>query len=231
MRCGAKAEREAESGALGPAVRRRDGRHRLGASLAILALLTGCASQVSSIPTAWYAQHRGLAPSGDRIYVCHAFGCARRTPVTLTAADVKRLAGFLAEGAKSASAERAAVARAVAWLEVRVAPVVGSKGDIGGLDLHNAGVPGQMDCLDEATNTTSYLLVLASHGLLRHHRVASPVARGFFLDGRYPHATAVLVETRSGGAYAIDSWPHSNGVRPDVIPLETWFATWPDYGG
>lgn len=196
---------------------------------AIASLAAGCAAQVSSRPTAWYAAHGGVAPSGDRVYVCHAFGCARRTAVTLTPADLKRLAATLSAGRGSPAAERAAVAKAVGWLEIRVAPVVGSARDIGGLDLQNAGVPGQMDCIDEATNTTSYLLVLEAHGLLRHHRVARPVARGFFLDGRYPHATAVLVETRSGDTYAVDSWPKGNGVPPDVMPLERWFATWPDY--
>jgi len=199
-------------------------------ALAASATLAACAAQVSSVPTAWYVAHGGLAPSGDRVYVCHAFGCARRTAVTLAPADIKRLAGFLAAGRASAAAERAAIAVAVGWLETRIAPAVGSAGDVGGLDLHNAGVPGQMDCLDEATNTTSYLLVLEAHGLLRHHRVAKPVARGFFLDGRYPHATAVVVELRSGTAYAVDSWPKGNGVRPDVMLLDKWFATWPDYG-
>jgi hypothetical protein len=207
---------------------RRSGRRlRRAVLFATLAgLLAGCAGQSSGGPGGWYAAHGGTAPAGDRIYVCHAFGCARRTAVGLGPGDVRRLRAMLA-GARTPAAERAAAARAVAWLERRVAPAVGSAGDVGGLDLWNAGRPGQMDCIDEATNTTSYLLVLAGHGLLRHHRVASPVARGFFLDGRYPHATAVLVERRSGEAYAIDSWPKANGALPDVMPLDTWFATWP----
>jgi hypothetical protein len=130
-------------------------------------------------------------------------------------------------GQASPQAERAAIARAVMWVEERVAPQVGSQDDVGGLDLQNAGVPGQMDCLDETTNTTTTLMLLADQGMLRHHSPQFPVARGFFLDGRYPHATAVLRESESGQQWAIDPWPYRNGEDVDVMPLETWFATWP----
>lgn len=163
----------------------------------------------------------------DRIYVCHAFGCTRRTPVQLTRRDLRRLRGILAKGKASAEAERGAIARAVAWSERRVAPAVGSGNDVGGLDMQNAGVPGQMDCIDEATNTTSILLVAERHGLLRHHAVTRPVSRGFFLDGKYPHATAAVIEKRTGRGYAVDSWPHRNGVAPNVMTLEAWFAETP----
>ncbi|WP_430512409.1 hypothetical protein [Pannonibacter phragmitetus] len=101
---------------------------------------------------------------------------------------------------------------------------LGTTPDIGGLDMRNAGVPGQMDCIDEASNTTSLLLYAEREGMLRHHSVVSPVARGFLLDGRYPHATAVLREMRSGQAHAIDSWVHDSGKPPVIQPLESWFA-------
>ena len=81
-----------------------------------------------------------------------------------------------------------------------------------------------MDCIDEATNTTSLLLVAQRRGMLKHHRVTTPVARGFFLDGRYPHATAVVKEKASGRAYAVDSWPKANGAKPDILDLDDWFA-------
>lgn len=124
--------------------------------------------------------------------------------------------------ARSAAAERAGIRRMIAWAERRVAPAVGSTDDVGGLDLWNAGVNGQMDCIDEATNTTSYLLVAERNGLLHHHVVSRPVARGFFLDGRYPHATATL-RADDGTAWAVDSWPRKNGALPDVMPLDAWF--------
>lgn len=185
----------------------------------------GCSGQVNGHAGSWYAAHDGVMPRGEsRIYVCHAFGCARKTPVEFTEKDLRTLRAILARGKASAREERKAIARAIAWSEKRIGPEVGSSADVGGYDLYNAGVPGQMDCIDEATNTTSVLLVAARNGYLRHHEVRVPVARGFFLDGRYPHATAVVAERPGGAAYAVDSWPKANGVPPVIMPLEAWFA-------
>ncbi len=191
--------------------------------------LTGCVSSGAS-PMGWYATQDARAPQGLSIGICHAFGCARQTQVQLTQGDVDHLAGIMAPGAASPQAERAAIKEAIMWMERRVGPVVGSQNDVGGLDLQNAGVPGQMDCLDETTNTTTTLIVLAQNNLLTHHTPAYPVARGFFLDGRYPHATAVLHETASGEDWAFDPWPYRNGANVDVMTLEEWYATWP-YAG
>ena len=168
----------------------------------------------------------GVAPRSDRIYVCHSFGCARKTAVDFSAADLKKLRQILGKGSKSSASERTAIASAVAWNERRVAPIVGSGGDEGGFDLQNSGIPGQMDCIDEASNTTSLLLVAERHGMLSHHRVLSPVARGFFLDGRYPHATAVIAENGGGREFAVDSWPMANGETPLVQDLNAWFAAY-----
>ena len=46
----------------------------------------------------------------------------------------------------------------------------------------------QMDCIDESTNSTTYLRILAGAGLLRWHRVEARVTRGFFIFG-WPHTT------------------------------------------
>ncbi|NBN62210.1 hypothetical protein [Pannonibacter tanglangensis] len=195
-------------------------------ALALCVALVGCAAQSSQPATAWYTGQDGVPPRADRIYVCHSFGCARKTPVQLTGRDLRRLGDILRAGRASPQAERAAIARAVAWMETRVAATVGSAGDRPGFDMRGAGEPGQMDCIDEATNTTSLLLLAEARGLLRHHRAGAPVARGFLVDGRYPHATAVVLET-SGDAYAVDSWPTPNGAAPVIQPLSAWFAARP----
>ena len=197
--------------------------------LLLAALLAGCVASGTNVRS-WYPTQDARAPQGMAIGICHAFGCQRQTTVQLTNADIRQLTRIMRQADRSPAAERAAVRRAVMWMEARVGPVVGSDGDVGGLDLQNAGVPGQMDCLDETTNTTTTLILLQENGLLAHHRVAYPVARGFFLDGRYPHATAVLEETASMERWAIDPWPYANGEDVDVMPLEQWYATWPSVG-
>ncbi|CAN0579675.1 unnamed protein product, partial [Ectocarpus sp. 12 AP-2014] len=147
------------------------------AALAALAL-TGCVSSGTS-PLGWYATQDARTPNGLSLGICHAFGCQRQTTVQLAESDVAVLAGIMEAGRESPQAERAAVRRAVMWMEERVGPVVGSHNDIGGLDMQNAGTPGQMDCLDETTNTTTTLILLAENGLLAHHTPSYPVARGF----------------------------------------------------
>jgi len=188
--------------------------------------LSGCVSSGTS-PMAWYATQDARTPNGLSLGICHAFGCQRQTTVRLAESDVAVLAGIMEAGRESPQAERMAVRRAVMWMEERVGPIVGSHNDIGGLDMQNAGVPGQMDCLDETTNTTTTLLLLAENGLLTHHTPSYPVARGFFLDGRYPHATAVMTETASGEDWAVDPWPYANAEDVDVMPLSDWYNTWP----
>lgn len=185
-------------------------------------ILGSCAGQSLGSADGWYNGQNGTPPREQRVYICHGFGCTYKTPVDFSARDLRHLKALLARGRSSPAAERAAVSRAVQWQEKRVAGPVGSANDTGGYDPKNSRVRGQMDCIDEASNTTSLLLVAEARGYLHHHKVGRPVARGFFLDGRYPHATATLREKRSGKVWAIDSWVRSNGKAPDVMALDAW---------
>ncbi|WP_395175714.1 hypothetical protein [Roseibium alexandrii] len=193
-------------------------------AVAALLIVTACASQSTSEATGWFGTHDGVPPKANKVYICHGFGCVYKTPVEYSRQDLARLRVILASGRASPSAERQAIAHAVAWQERRVAVTVGSEEDVGGFDIENAGVSGQMDCIDESTNTTSLLLVTQKHKMLRYHRVSAPVARGFFLDGRYPHATATVTEKKTGTVYAVDSWVNANGKRPDIMPIDHWLA-------
>ena len=87
------------------------------------------------------------------------------------------------------------------------------------------GWPGQQDCIDETTNTTTYLILLHKHGLLTWHEVGRPLYRNFwykfFMD---PHFSAHLVETDSGQSYAVDSWFLDNGQPPYVATREDWLS-------
>jgi len=190
----------------------------------LAATLAGCASQNKSVaPGDWYQARKSVKPKGARIYVCDTFGCKRRTPVQLTDGDLAALERIIRRGAASPRAERRALGKAVQWFERRVGPVVGSTRDKGGWDWDMAGKRGHMDCIDEATNTTSILLVAQREGMLRHHTVGHPASKGYFLDRRYPHATAVVVVKGTGSRYAIDSWVHDNGQPPVIMPLDAWY--------
>jgi len=164
-------------------------------------------------------------PTSRRVSVCHGFGCRMVSEVTLGGADRARLAGIMA-GAGSPAAERRAVAAATAWFDRRIAPVAGTKNHKAraGVEFTFAKSDGQFDCIDSSRNTTSLLRLLAGFKLLRHHTVGEPVARGFLVDGRMPHATAVLVEKKSGESWSIDTWVRSYGQAAEVMPLSRWEA-------
>ncbi|MGB9368645.1 MAG: hypothetical protein WCE79_21800 [Xanthobacteraceae bacterium] len=156
--------------------------------------------------------------------VCHGFGCAYRTPILLRNADkaqIKKLFGPAA--AKSADAERKALAATMAWFEKRVAAEAGTASAKARAGLGHAGDRSQFDCLDKTSNTVGVLAIVAEMGLLRHHVIDVPESRGFIIGG-LPHTTAVVRERKSGQKWAVDGWTHNNGELPDVLPLEQWRA-------
>jgi hypothetical protein len=171
-----------------------------------------------------YAELSLKRPTTASVIVCHGFGCTHRTEIGLGSGDRARLATLLAPGQASAEAERRAIATAVVWFDRRVGPHAGTTHRIARAGVMTKTGPGQMDCIDTSRNTTSLFLILDQLRLLRHHQVDGPVARGYLLDGRGLHATAVLRETRSGKKWAVDNWTRNYGERPDVMPLEQWMA-------
>jgi hypothetical protein len=185
----------------------------------LVLILAGLASTAQA--NSWFDRGHGRAPTRDQVFVCHGYTCRIVTPVRLASKELSQIAGALAAGAHDAAAEREAISDAVQAFETIVGNRVGTAHDLPGMQF-GKGADDQMDCIDEATNTTSLLLVLEKHGYLKHHSVEAPAARGFFIDGRYPHATAVLKDRSSGEKWAIDSWPRANAKPPVIMPLAEW---------
>ncbi|EJN03425.1 hypothetical protein [Phyllobacterium sp. YR531] len=152
--------------------------------------------------------------------VCHGYGCTFKTSVTLTPAERSKIASIMAGGRKSAEAERAAVRKAVQVFERRSTDVIGIR-DRPKMDFGKGREKGQMDCVDEAANTGSFLSYLQRAGQLHYHTVGNRDSRGNFVDGRYPHFTAVLRD-RTGTSWAVDSWYEPAGGPPDVMRLSEW---------
>lgn len=49
-----------------------------------------------------------------------------------------------------------------------------------------------------------------------------PEARGYVVDGRPPHATAVLTEKATGANWSIESSTVGYGQPLEIMPLERW---------
>lgn len=199
--------------------------------LAAPLLLAGCESMNWHTPGDYYSFMKVEPPKEKKLSVCHGYGCKYRTAVTFSSADLTEIGKVLKPKASqdNAAGERKRIADAVALIERKVGKIVGSDKDLGQLQLKMAGHRGQQDCVDEATNTTSYLILMQEHGLLKHHKVKKPSGRGFFLDGRWQHFSAVVEDQSAHTDWVIDSWPRDNGKLPVVLPLKRWMSDYDNY--
>lgn len=159
-----------------------------------------------------------------RFSVCSGYGCAFQSKARLSAEEWNLIRGKFS-GADDAAQEREAIAAAIALLEDMTGQKTGTHEDkarasIFGHDRY------QMDCVDEAINTSLYLDFIESGGLLKWHDVALPLRRGHFIDGGWPHNTAAIREKKSGQVYAVDSWYGKNGDPPGIVPAEIWLSGW-----
>ena len=204
---------------------------RLVRGIALLAALAvgACTHERTGPVESHYHDFRTPKPEGNTITVCHAYGCKMQTRFRFTDEDVAALRDLMQKTrrADTAAEERRAVAYAIAWMETRTGDVIGTKADRPGMDFAASGDPTQQDCVDEATNTTSYLLVLAHNGLLKHHTVGTPFAKENLLRGiaGWPHWTAILRENTNGQRWAVDSWIFANGENPAIVEAEKWYIS------
>lgn len=120
--------------------------------------------------------------------------------------------------AENASDERRQIRRAVALLETEVGAITGTWRDLAE-NVEGAGLPGQLDCISESRNTTTYLALMQGDGLLRWHRVQAREVRTRFI---FSHWSAVIEQQPDGQRYAVDSWYLDNGEPPDILPLADW---------
>ena len=161
----------------------------------------------------------GMA-SAQSFNVCHGYDCTYRTKVTLSSKEESRIRTLLQKAGRSANDERKALGMAVAIFEERGTATIGLR-DKPKMQFGKARIKGQMDCVDESINTDSFLRYLQSRGWLKHHTVVRRTTRGSFIDGRYPHWTAVIKDT-SEQSWAVDSWYEAGGGLPDIMPLQEW---------
>ena len=201
----------------------------LAAAAGGLALLAGCTHERLGPVSQHYIDFHTEAPRKNTVYVCHAYGCRMQTAFRFTDADIAQLKALMTKTRKADTPfeERRAVAYAIGWMETRTGDVIGTSADRPGMDFAGSGDPTQQDCVDEATNTTSYLLILERNGLLKHHTVGTPFSKENLLRGvaGWPHWTAVLRENANGQKWAVDSWIYANGENPAIVEAEKWYIS------
>jgi hypothetical protein len=197
-----------------------------GLAVAALAVsVAGCAYHFDGPIDDHFNKFQVRMPEGNRVFVCSAYVCRKQTPFRFEDADIDRMRDMMAAGKKSPGAEREALRQTLAWVEHRVGLVVGTAADRPADDMAGSGDPTQMDCIDVATNLSSYMIVMDRHGLLRHHTIGSvmikeDLRRGF---SGWPHFASILVEKDNGQRYAVDGWLLANGKPPEIVEIEKWY--------
>ncbi len=161
----------------------------------------------------------------QQFQICHGFGCTERTDVTLTAPEWRAVLQPFAVHAENAEQERTQIAQTVGRMEKMVQHKTGMNTD-GPEATTFERDQDQMDCIDEAINTTRTLRFIENTGLLKWNQVVDPVHRGYFVDAMWPHNSGAVQDKKTGEKYVIDSYYSATGEPAHIIPLETWINNW-----
>lgn len=161
-------------------------------------------------------------PKLEAFEICTGGGCAEIKQVAVTGDEWKVIAGIFEDASptKDAVLERKHIAEAIGALEKIVGAKTGTSTDRAGT-FDNSRYPGQLDCNDEAINSTTYMRLMYQHGLIKLHVIEDMRTRSYFLFG-WPHSTAVIHELTTGERYAVDSWFYDNGYPATIVPFASW---------
>jgi len=165
----------------------------------------------------------GIAsPAPPPFYSCTDYHCDEGMTISLTEPQWQQVrALFVTQATLTADDERRKIRAAIALLEEQVGAITGTSRDLA-KNVAGAGLPGQLDCISESRNTTTYLRLLSKDGLLHWHTVEERELRHpWILD---LHWAAVIRDKQTDQRYAVDSWFLDNGQPPYIQPLEQWLS-------
>jgi hypothetical protein len=151
-------------------------------------------------------------------FSCTDYHCDEGQTVELSPAQWQAVAALFGSNESPAS-ERRHIRAAIALLETQVGAITGTWRDLG-KNSAGAGQPGQLDCISESRNTTTYLQLLYDQGLLQWHYVEDRQVRHPLIFN--VHWSAVIRDRVSGERFAVDSWFLDNGEPPYIQPLDDW---------
>jgi hypothetical protein len=198
---------------------------RLVAALAVSA----CAQSANPLSTTYLERFAAPDPRLEDFTECHGFGCARVSHASLNKDAWRRVVAVFHPSPKNPQAERQRIAHAVALIQILVGEQTGTAAHQwthkAMLVLPSFGDMTQLDCIDEAVNTWTYMTLMERAKLFRFHRVAQLAQAGSLTDPNIRN-TAVLEEI-GGGYFAIDPSLVDVGMPPPIMRLATWLGPWP----
>ena len=163
--------------------------------------------------------------------VCKGYGCRYYLRTGISEQEWQQITQVFEKPAENAAQERELIKQAIGLFERIIGPKTDTAHDDAGAQIINFSTRDQMDCIDEAYNSSTYLFLMRKAGLIKFHSLGQPLRRGYFID-RWPHNTATIHEIdkekiiKGPGHYVVDSWFHANGVPPEIIPASLWGTGW-----
>lgn len=196
----------------------RRGRPRRYATVAVAALLVSSGGAFAET-----LQDPARTIGSPRYDVCYDFTCSTSETVTLTVRQWATVVEIFRPPAASAKEERRRIQQAVGRMEQLSGFHTPTHRDLPrnytGEDDELAGLPGQMDCIDESINTSTYLELFENHRLLTHHRALPRAYRRALFN---QHWAGQVEELATGERYVFDSWFLENGREPYVVHADDW---------
>lgn len=155
----------------------------------------------------------------NAVPVCYNFDCNIRDVIAIPESEWKMVDDWFRVPAKSAAEERDNIRQGIAWMMIIVGRHTPTHLDAPLDDLLPSDAPGQMDCIDHAINTTTYLRLLEKYGLLKWHRVLDRAYRRAVFD---QHWAGQIEEIKTGERYVVDSWFAHFGTMPFIQKTKVW---------
>lgn len=188
--------------------------------LTSLFFLGGCST---GLPIEKYNAHPA---SPQSFMLCHGYSCTHKTKAGFSDQEWSKIAAvFKNAPARDSAAERNKLGKAIALMEQYSGAKTGTDDDDGAaVGIKRNGK--QLDCIDETVNTTMYVGFLQKAGLLKFHETTDPTHRGYLIDGKWPHNTAVIREKNNNALWVVDSFYRKNGEEPYIVPRADWLAGW-----
>lgn len=154
--------------------------------------------------------------------ICYNWSCSSRQLMTFSPEDMALLKQQTALCPGNELHSRLQRLRIGIWqMEVlarKYQPLLAN--DLGVNDAEH-DIQGRTDCIDNATNTTTFLHILHDLREIPGWSVSSPKIRNRF-NLIEVHWTAVVTDANSGEPWSVDSWYRPNGHLPMVMPLPDW---------
>ena len=195
---------------------------RIGIVALCTLLAAGCVEYDPGPETYLYNFAHYTKPTPASFVQCYNYSCRAQVRTYVTPQEFASITADFKTPSASPKEERQRIKAAIAKWETVVGERTGTWRDKGYDEGDSINADFQLDCMDEAFNTSSYLMMMNDAGLLRWHKILFPHSRGIISAFGPPHHSATIQDKQTQRLYVVDSWFFDNGVPPVIMPLEDW---------